>query len=216
MNKLSLIIFDLDDTLIHSNIDYATMKKRIVDLFEINELPNRTLTIKELLEKLDANKEKLQQANAIIESMEAASSATAEPIPFASELPALLKEINLLSVVLTNNSRQSVNNYLTNEKLQYLQEFKTIITRDDVSAMKPDPAGLFFILQKFNSNKSEVVYIGDSYIDAEAAQAAGIRFILVNYRNLDVDKFTFRPWKIFSSLAELIPFIRNELIDCVF
>lgn len=216
MSKLSLLIFDLDDTLIHSNIDYATMKKRVVNLFDSNELPDRNLTIKELLERMKGNEDILRKANEIIESIESSSSATAEPIPFASDLPSILKGLNLKSVILTNNSRQSVNNYLQNGKLNYLQEFGTIITRDDVATMKPDPAGLLFILETFQVTKSNVVYIGDSYIDSEAAHRAEIPFILINTRNLDVNGFSFKPWKIFTNLKDLLPFIQNQLLDCIF
>ena len=107
-------------------------------------------------------------------------------------------------------------NYLKNPKLRYLHDIGPIITRDDVSSMKPDPAGLIYILNKFNVSNTEVFFIGDSYIDAEAAKQANIDFLLVNYRNLDLSKFANNPVKIFSSLSELIPFIRQQLVDCVF
>lgn len=192
------------------------MKKRVVNLFDSNELPDRNLTIKELLEMMKDNEDKLRKANEIIESIESSSSATAEPIPFAHDLPTLLNALNLKSVILTNNSRQSVDNYLHNDKLNYLQGFGSIITRDDVATMKPDPAGLLYILDKFNATKKNVVYIGDSYIDSEAAHAAGIPFILINTRNLDVNGFSFKPYKIFTNLKDLIPFIQNDLLDCIF
>lgn len=212
MSKLSLIIFDLDDTLIHSNIDYALMKQRVKNLFNPNYEFKNNPTIKELLEILADKPDKINQAYTLIEQMESDSAKIAELIPPADKLPAILKQMNVNSAVLTNNSRQSVDKYLTFEKFKFLKEIGPIITRNDVNAMKPDPAGLEKIIDYFSLQyqKSEVIYIGDSFIDADAAHYAGIKFLLVNNRKLDVSIFNFKPWKIFSNLFELIHFLQKE------
>ena len=215
MKNLSFIIFDLDDTLIHSNIDYAAMKNEILKLFNPQDAQLDTLTIKELLERLDQDKDKYNKAYKIIETIESKSALKAEAIPSADKIPAFLKESNLKAAILTNNSRNSVNKYLQTSKLQYLNNIGSIITRDDVSKMKPDPAGLLYIINKFKLKPQEVYFIGDSYIDAEAAKAANIDFLLVNYRNLSLSRFKTPPIRIFSQLSEIFPFLRKE-IDCIF
>lgn len=50
---------------------------------------------------------------------------------------------------------------------------------EDVSACKPDPEGLNRTIEYFNRNKSEVLYIGDSYIDALTAKNASVDFCAV-------------------------------------
>ena len=216
MSRITFLIFDLDDTLIHSNIDYATMKKRITNLFEPNELPQSNLTIKEMLERFQNNPSILRKAYDIIESMESVSATQAEPILYAEQIPGFLKEVNLRSAILTNNSRSSVSRYLQNNKFNYLHNIGPIITRDDISAMKPDPAGLNYILDKFQLKPSEVLFVGDSFIDAEAAGLAELKFILVNYRKLDLSKFSTQPWKVFNKLSEAISFIRSQTIGCIY
>lgn len=212
MSKLALIIFDLDDTLIHSNINYALMKQRVKNLFNANYEFKSNPTIKELLEILEDKPDKIKQAYELIELMESDSAKTAELISPADKLPTLLKEMNVYSAVLTNNSRKSVEKYLTFEKFNFLKEMGPIITRDDVPAMKPDPAGINKIIANFSlqERKSEIIYIGDSYIDADAAYYAGIRFLLVNSRKLDVSVFNFKPWKKFINLSDLIQFLKKE------
>ena len=93
-----------------------------------------------------------------------------------------------------------------------------IITRNDVPAMKPDPSGLNYIIKEFQLQeyKEGVIYVGDSFIDADAANQANVRFILINYRNLDISAFDSKPWKVLSNLSELIDFLRKEMIDCVY
>ncbi|MBO6141410.1 MAG: HAD-IA family hydrolase [Ruminococcus sp.] len=51
-----------------------------------------------------------------------------------------------------------------------------IIGLDDASTPKPDPEGLDMAVRKLGVDKSEVLYIGDSYIDAQTAQNAGVDF----------------------------------------
>ena len=48
---------------------------------------------------------------------------------------------------------------------------------ENVENVKPDPEGLFFALKNLGFNGNEVCYIGDSFIDALAAQRAEIDFI---------------------------------------
>ena len=218
LSKIALIIFDLDDTLIHSNIDYDLMKQHVKNLFNPDYKFKNNPTIKELLEILENNPDKINQAYALIEQIESDSAKTIELIPNADLLPPLLKQMNVNSAILTNNSRQSVEKYLTFEKFKFLKEMGPIITRNDVSTMKPDPAGINKIIEYFslNEKKSEVMYIGDSFIDADAAHYAGIRFLLVNSRKLDLSAFNFEPWKIFSNLSELIQFFKEDLLDHIY
>ena len=41
---------------------------------------------------------------------------------------------------------------------------------------KPDPEGMITLMKQFNKNKNETIFIGDSWLDAETAVNAGVRF----------------------------------------
>lgn len=51
-----------------------------------------------------------------------------------------------------------------------------IVGGEDVKAAKPSPEGLLFAINHLNCRKEEVLYIGDSTVDAETAQAGGTDF----------------------------------------
>ena len=51
-----------------------------------------------------------------------------------------------------------------------------VVGGEDVKAAKPDPQGLNLIIEKFGAQKEDVLYVGDSYIDAETAQNANVDF----------------------------------------
>ena len=51
-----------------------------------------------------------------------------------------------------------------------------IVGGEDVKTHKPDPSGLLLMLNRLGVSKSETLYIGDSFIDAETAQNADVDF----------------------------------------
>lgn len=51
-----------------------------------------------------------------------------------------------------------------------------IVGLDDVTAPKPAPDGLLFAIDKLGVEKADVLYIGDSYIDAQTAENADVDF----------------------------------------
>lgn len=51
-----------------------------------------------------------------------------------------------------------------------------IVGGEDVNVFKPDPTGLNLMINRLGVLKEEVLYVGDSYIDAETAKNAGVDF----------------------------------------
>lgn len=51
-----------------------------------------------------------------------------------------------------------------------------IIGGAEVKNAKPDPEGLELMIQKLGVEKADVLYVGDSHIDAQTAQNAGVDF----------------------------------------
>lgn len=52
--------------------------------------------------------------------------------------------------------------------------FDVVISFDDYTHPKPSPESLLIALQRLGIEPREAVYVGDSHVDVEAAQAAGI------------------------------------------
>jgi len=55
--------------------------------------------------------------------------------------------------------------------------FAAVVGLDEVSAPKPSPEGIEFVLRQWNLPKETAVYFGDSVVDGEAARRAGVAFV---------------------------------------
>ncbi len=82
------------------------------------------------------------------------------------------------------------------EHYELTELFDYVVCAMDVERPKPDPEGLFKILDFFKIDSNQMIYIGDSEADEAAAKAAGIRFIAYNNRYLDA-------YKHITSLSEV-------------
>ena len=54
-----------------------------------------------------------------------------------------------------------------------------IVGAEDVKASKPNPEGLLWTLERLGLKKEEVLYVGDSYVDAKTAENANVGFAAV-------------------------------------
>ncbi|MEG0519164.1 MAG: HAD-IA family hydrolase [Bacteroidales bacterium] len=80
-----------------------------------------------------------------------------------------------------------------------------MIGGEDVTEAKPSPEGLLLAIKRLNVGKEEVLYIGDSIVDAQTAQAAGVDFVGITHgvtTAAELDKYPHR--KIISELDELL------------
>ena len=80
-----------------------------------------------------------------------------------------------------------------------------VVGGEDVSRAKPDPEGLLYAIRQLGVKKKRVLYIGDSTVDAETAQAAGVDFAGVTHGVTTADELAAYPHqRIMSSLDELL------------
>lgn len=83
-----------------------------------------------------------------------------------------------------------------------------IVGFENVSSHKPDPEGLNMAIKYFNSNKEEVLYVGDSVIDAQAAENGSLDFIGVTTGTTSKDEFEkYNNIKIVSNLSKILEII---------
>jgi phosphoglycolate phosphatase len=89
-----------------------------------------------------------------------------------------LKERGILRVVNTNRTTSMP--YIM-EDFKLGPYFEMVVTALDVRNPKPHPESVEKILKAFKLKKEEVVFIGDSEVDQQAAKASDVRFIA--YKN---------------------------------
>ena len=92
-----------------------------------------------------------------------------------------LKEKGILRVINTN--RTTSMKYIM-ERYNLWPFFDMVVTALDVKNPKPHPESIEKIVQAFNLNKEQAVFVGDSEVDQQTARSSGVRFIA--YKNKEI------------------------------
>lgn len=127
------------------------------------------------------------------------------------ELLAALREKDVKTAIVTSKFRYRV---VDTFKAQSSEEFipDVIIGRDDVEVAKPDPTGLLEAVSRFGLDKSQVLYVGDSYIDAQTAKNAHVDFAGVLTGSTTREMFAEYPnVAVMENISELAEWVVNEL-----
>lgn len=70
--------------------------------------------------------------------------------------------------------------------------FDHVVAKEDTSRHKPDSEPLIYALALFEADASEAAYVGDSALDVEAADGAGVRAVAALWRPTTEDAFSGR------------------------
>lgn len=137
-------------------------------------------------------------------STEAATYMNPNTFLFPDTIPTLqrLKSQDAKLGIISTKYRYRIQSFL-DEKVPY-DCFSIIVGGEDVSSHKPDPEGLIYAINKLGVSSQEVIYVGDSIVDAETAQAARVTFVGVTNRVTTAEELRQYPHlKIISSLSDL-------------
>jgi len=214
--KIKLIIFDLDDTLVNSKLDYSGIRKKIAKLYSEPPSPSEVqkTPILRLLEKLTfIHPDRADQGKKILSEEEKKAAIEAEVITGAEEVPKLLKKYDILAVIYTNNSQESVSHYLNQDRFAFLKDIP-IYTREQFENVKPHPEGILKILELYqqqNITPDNSVYIGDSYLDALAAHNAKIKFIWFKSRDQYENPIPTIPYATLTHWKDFEDFLQNHI-----
>lgn len=202
------LIFDLDDTLIESRIDFTAVRHRLIDLLEQGGAapgPRPDLMARSLpeLAALGAGVSAAVGTAmwAIIVAAEREGLARAEVVEHAPDVLRVLQGRGFRLALLTNRARENLNERLRDLDLDGI--FPVVATRDDVPALKPVPDGIRHILARLPA-VARVYVIGDAWIDAVAAHNAGVRFIGFGGKRRPIDERRLPVWAWISDLRELL------------
>lgn len=97
------------------------------------------------------------------------------------------------------------------EKLDLRDKLALIIGGQDVKKAKPDPEGLNVALSRLGMEKEQVLFCGDTVIDAQTARAAGVDFCAVLNGTTPVEAFQDYPHVyIAPDLTELLAWMKTS------
>lgn len=210
-HKIALV-FDMDNTLIGSRIDFAAIRGALIALLHRSgataepEAALRVRAIAQLLAIGTAHDEARGTALVpemwrIIAAYEAEGLRDAAPIDGAAQVLDALRRRGHAIAVLTNNARAPSRAALHAAGLGGWLE--SLFAREDVPALKPAPDGVRTAIRHLGGADGAFV-IGDSWIDGAAADGAGARFIAYRRTVDDLRPRGVVPWRTIAHLGELL------------
>ncbi len=201
-------IFDLDDTLILSRIDFLTVRHRLIDLLHNGDRATeaRDLLLTRSLADLVAQGAAVSPALEaqmwdLIREAEVQGLSRATLAPGAVEVLRELRRRDHGIALLTNTSRSGLMDRL--QAWGLAPYFDVIATRDDVPALKPHPAGLSYVLAHLAPLRAAYL-VGDAWIDAHAAREANVRFIGIGSKRATIESRGLPIWAWIGGLEDLL------------
>ncbi|MDF1547566.1 MAG: HAD-IA family hydrolase [Bacteroidales bacterium] len=182
----------------YKNIDYETIKLTIGH------------SLKETFRILtgNSNHEKATQFTTLfVEKADEIMNDNTVIFPEVFELLPKIKELGFKTGIVSTKYGYRIQGVLKRDGLS--PYFDIIVGGDDVKNHKPNPEGLLLAINKLNVEKNEVLYIGDSMVDAEAAKLGEVDFVAVLTGTVTKEMFFEKKYQqTISNLHDLTEYIR--------
>ncbi len=205
---MPIVVFDLDNTLVHSRIDFLGIRNaiiaRLLDAGALDAQPAnpRQHAIPEWLD-IAANYDPALATELwlVVDRFEREGMVHGTVEPDARATLDRLHTAGLRLAVLTNNSLGSAEAAL--ERFDLRAPLDLVLARDLVPALKPAGDGVGLAHTRLGGGPTWVV--GDSYLDGLAAEraAVGARFIAFRADPTDLAARGVKTWASIRTLAEL-------------
>jgi HAD superfamily hydrolase (TIGR01509 family) len=208
MNKMKLILFDLDGTLIQStDIILSVFDQMIKKYFKI-ELDHKTLT-SFLGQTLQQTFGMYTDQNDLIDEIikdyrqqtEKAIKKDLKSYPHAKETLTHFKENDILIGIVTSKMNEVANSHLKLVGLDDLVDH--LIGHDDVKNHKPHPEPIEKALAYFNVDPKDAIYVGDHENDIKSAHRANVLSCAVTYSNRLSEMLIEKPTYVIDDLENL-------------
>ncbi|SDG84779.1 haloacid dehalogenase superfamily, subfamily IA, variant 3 with third motif having DD or ED/haloacid dehalogenase superfamily, subfamily IA, variant 1 with third motif having Dx(3-4)D or Dx(3-4)E [Vibrio xiamenensis] len=193
--SIQAVVFDLDNTLVSSALDFAWLRQQIgcsptVDLLEH---ANNQATLAES-----------QRAMQVIIDHELDDARHSHLMPGAQQLILALAELKLHTAIVTRNCLEAAQIKLERHQLN----IERLISREHF-APKPQPDALLALLDEWQLKPHQLLYVGDYIHDLNTAINAGTPSCLVNFHPQHQD---FRRYASITvdNLQQLIPPLRQS------
>lgn len=157
-NNIKGMIFDLDGTLVTSDIDFGYLKQQI-------GCPNHADILAYINQLTDPAEQ--QAAQTLVVQMELEDALASQWIPGAQAFLAQLLEHDIPMAIVTRNCRAASSMKIAHHDIP----IKLVLTRED-AVSKPDPEALNIIAQQWGFEPNEIAYVGDYIYDIQAANRA--------------------------------------------
>ncbi|WP_409345535.1 HAD family hydrolase [Paenibacillus sp. MBLB4367] len=213
-NRIKGIIFDMDNTLLQSSIDFPAMKQDVFrHLVAAGVLPrlfpvqdHTTATLLEAAKHAGISDSLYEELLAVAVKHELAGMEGAGLEPGAEELLAQLHGSFVLAVV-TNNAWPAAQKAL--EETGIIRYFDLVAGREQMTSLKPSPSGFLYVKGQFpDIAEDEWLSVGDSWIDGKGSADANIPFVCYRTPRQIMDQRGVPAIGRIEKLEDLLPYIQ--------
>ena len=184
------VIFDLDDTLVESTVDFTKFKRLVIERIAsygedekdyglgetivaiINRFEER-MTKKGVPEK--EIRRRLAELDKIMDSVEMERVSQTVAYDGAARLLGLLRKNGIKVGILTRGCKEYADSALARTKLAALVD--QVECRNSETKAKPNPEAYLKLVSTLGVRKDETIFVGDHPIDGQCAANAGVPFI---------------------------------------
>lgn len=209
------IVFDMDNTLLRSSIDFNAMKWAIYSFFVDHRVLPQGLSmdthttstvIAEAMQTGHMTDELSRRMWDIAKQHEIKGMAGAELEDGALELIRHLHGSLHLSIV-TNNARDAALTAL--EENGIASYFDLIVGREQMGSLKPAPDGYLRVLEFFaHTTSSQWLSVGDAWVDGKASECAGIPFIAYRGDISKMNRMGVQPLADIQDIRDVMAFVQ--------
>lgn len=217
------VVFDLDGTLIHFTLDYKGLRVEIRQYLVKQGFPESLFSLDEsifeMLKKAeiylrnngkDGEIAKVKkQVLATADEFELEAARKTSLLPGVVETLNALKKMKLKLGLCTVDGRKATG-YILN-LFQIRQFFDAVVTRDDVSHVKPDAEHLKVALKQLKTKPKDCLLVGDSHIDMKMAHELDVKAVGVTTGLSTAEKLIRSGATCLTSSLTDVPVLIEEL-----
>ena len=190
---IKAIVWDLDGTLIHFKINSIKARRKAIKILRVHGVSKKELSIDmPILEAIKISKQFFiefgyspkkikkisEEVNKAIIEVEHEAAIKATLIEGIAEVLEFAHKKNLKQAIFTYNTH--INARASLETAGITRYFDVIAGRDDIKNLKPHPDHLRYVCGEINVQLDELVIIGDTGRDIEAAVLTNSKSIALN------------------------------------
>ncbi len=180
---IEAVIFDLDGTLAHFNLDYKALRSEVrtylisihvpVSVLDVNEsifemLKKAEIFVKNSSKSNEAFDEVRTRALLIAEKYEMEAATTTNLLTGAVETLKELEKMNIKMGLCTTSSEKASNYILQRFKIDSF--FKVVVSREKVKYVKPHVEQFELALKALGVHAKAALVVGDSIVDMQSAK----------------------------------------------
>ncbi|WP_265111955.1 HAD family hydrolase [Halosolutus halophilus] len=169
MTDYDAIVYDLDGTLVHLDVDWEVVERDVRAVYEAADV---TPPGEGLWDMLDAasDLELAESVEAAIADHERAGARSSHRLPRADELPEKEVPIAICSLNCEAACRIALDEHGLTEQVDI------VVGRDTVGNQKPHPEPLLEAVAELSVVPDRTLFVGDSATDERTADRAGVAF----------------------------------------